>query len=88
MEWKVAPVKECSGLADATVPGEETAGRGFGAIDRDITARLIARTLKNMDCLAMAHSTVISRMITAAEGNWLRIATKRSRSSPAKPQTI
>jgi len=34
-------------------------GKGFGAIDIDITARQIARTLNNMDCLVMGRSIVI-----------------------------
>ncbi len=84
IEWNATPVRECSGLADATIASEETGASGLGAIDSDITASEIARTLKNMDWLVMGRSTVICEKVTAAGGKWLRIVTIGCGSSFAK----
>lgn len=49
---------------DDAVGWEAIGGSGLGAIDMDITARQIARTLNAMDCLVMGRS-----IVTSAEGN-------------------
>lgn len=61
-------------------------GIGLGAIDRDITARQIARTLNIMDCLVMGPLHHHLRKITAAGGDWLRIVTSGPEVPYPKPQ--
>jgi hypothetical protein len=82
IEWKATPVKECSGPEDVGIAEDDIGAKGLGAIDSDITAKLIARTLKNMDCLVMGRSILISRVITAGSGKWLRIVTRRREVPP------